>query len=124
MSFHMKNAKARRGLQAAITSLFALVASAAHAEWGGLNMTEGVSILSRKIYGLHMTIFWWCVAIGIAVFGAMIYSLVKFRKSQGRAYEVGKFLSEEERHRLAAELQQLIGGMNQSPALPHSGSPV
>jgi cytochrome c oxidase subunit 2 len=83
MSFHMKNAKARRGLQAAITSLFALVASAAHAEWGGLNMTEGVSILSRKIYGLHMTIFWWCVAIGIAVFGVMIYSLVKFRKSQG-----------------------------------------
>jgi cytochrome c oxidase subunit 2 len=79
----MKNAKARRGLQAAITSLFALVASAAHAEWGGLNMTEGVSILSRKIYGLHMTIFWWCVAIGIAVFGVMIYSLVKFRKSQG-----------------------------------------
>ena len=45
-------------------------------------------------------------------------------ESHGRAYEVGKFLSEEERHRLAAELQQLIGGMNQSPALPHSGSPV
>jgi len=45
-------------------------------------------------------------------------------ESHSRAYEVGKFLSEEERHRLAAELQQLIGGMNQSPALPHSGSPV
>ena len=45
-------------------------------------------------------------------------------ESHGRAYEVGKFLSEEERHRLAAELQQLIGGRNQSPALPHSGSPV
>jgi cytochrome c oxidase subunit 2 len=30
-----------------------------------------------------MLIFWWCVAIGIVVFGAMIYSLVKFRKSQG-----------------------------------------
>jgi uncharacterized membrane protein len=44
-------------------------------------------------------------------------------ESHGRAYEVGKFLSEEERHQLAAELKQLIGGMNQSPALPHSGSP-
>ncbi len=44
-------------------------------------------------------------------------------ESHGRAYEVGKFLSEEERHQLAAKLQQLIGGMNQSPALPHSGSP-
>jgi cytochrome c oxidase subunit 2 len=30
-----------------------------------------------------MTIFWWCVAIGIAVFGVMIYSLVTFRKSKG-----------------------------------------
>jgi cytochrome c oxidase subunit 2 len=83
MSFHMKNAYARLSLKAAFVSLFALLAPAAHADWGGLNMTEGVSILSKEIYGLHMTIFWWCVAIGIVVFGVMIYSLIKFRKSQG-----------------------------------------
>ncbi len=83
MSFHMKNAYARRGLQAAFVSLFTLLASVAHADWGGLNMTEGVSILSKEIYGLHMTIFYWCVAIGVVVFGTMIYSLIKFRKSQG-----------------------------------------
>ena len=83
MSFHMKNAYARRGLQAAFVSLFALLASVAHADWGGLNMTQGVSILSKEIYGLHMTIFYWCVAIGIVVFGVMIYSLIRFRKSQG-----------------------------------------
>jgi len=83
MSFHMKNAKARRVLPAAVASLFAFLASVAHADWGGLNMHEGVTILSRKIYGLHMTIFWWCVAIGVVVFGVMIYSMVKFRKSQG-----------------------------------------
>ena len=83
MSFHMKNAYARRGLQAAFVSLFTLLASVAHADWGGLNMTEGVSILSKEIYGLHMTIFYWCVAIGVVVFGVMIYSLIKFRKSQG-----------------------------------------
>jgi cytochrome c oxidase subunit 2 len=83
MSFQMKNAYARRGLQAAFVSLFALLASVAHADWGGLNMTQGVSILSKEIYGLHMTIFYWCVAIGVVVFGAMIYSLIKFRKSQG-----------------------------------------
>jgi len=82
MSFHMKNALVRRGLSGAAASLFAVMSSVAHAEWG-LNMTQGVSILSKEIYGLHMTIFWWCVAIGIVVFGAMIYSLVKFRKSQG-----------------------------------------
>ncbi|HEU5137866.1 MAG TPA: cytochrome c oxidase subunit II [Steroidobacteraceae bacterium] len=79
----MKNAYARRGIHAAAISLFALLASVAHADWGGLNMTEGVSILSKEIYGLHMEIFYWCVAIGVVVFGVMIYSLVKFRKSQG-----------------------------------------
>jgi uncharacterized membrane protein len=44
-------------------------------------------------------------------------------ESHGRAYEVGKFLTEEERHQLAAALRSRIGGMNQSPALPATGSP-
>jgi uncharacterized membrane protein len=44
-------------------------------------------------------------------------------ESHGRAYEVGKFLTEQERGQLAAELRRLIGGMNQSPALPAAGSP-
>jgi len=44
-------------------------------------------------------------------------------ESHGRSHEVGKFLTEEERRQLAAELKLLIGGMNQSPALPGSGSP-
>jgi cytochrome c oxidase subunit 2 len=83
MSFHMKNRPARRGLQAAAISLFAVMASVAHADWGGLNMPEGVTILSKKIYSLHMLILWICVAIAVVVFGAMIYSIVKFRKSQG-----------------------------------------
>ena len=46
-------------------------------------MTQGVTAISREIYGLHMLIFWICVVIGVVVFGVMIYSLVKFRKSQG-----------------------------------------
>jgi uncharacterized membrane protein len=44
-------------------------------------------------------------------------------ESHGRGREVGKFLTEEERRHLAAELQRLIGDMNQSPELPGSGSP-
>jgi len=83
MSFHMKNRPARRGFQAAALSLFAIAASVAHADWGGLNMPVGVSVLSKKIYGLHMLILWICVAIAVVVFGAMIYSIIKFRKSQG-----------------------------------------
>jgi cytochrome c oxidase subunit 2 len=83
MSFHMKNTHVRRGLQAAAVSLSALLASSvAHAEWK-LNMTEGVTILSRKIYSLHMLIMWICVALAVVVFGVMIYSLMKFRKSTG-----------------------------------------
>jgi len=46
-------------------------------------MTTGVTTLSGEIQSLHMLIFWVCVVIGIAVFGVMIFSLVKFRKSQG-----------------------------------------
>ncbi|HEU4778581.1 MAG TPA: DUF2244 domain-containing protein [Steroidobacteraceae bacterium] len=44
-------------------------------------------------------------------------------ESHGRGYEVGKFLTEEERRQLAAALRLRIGGMNQSPALPAAGSP-
>jgi cytochrome c oxidase subunit 2 len=83
MSFHMKNAKARLAFKAASATLFAALASVAHADWGGLNMPEGVTILSKKIYGLHMLILWICVAIAVVVFGAMIYSMVKFRRSKG-----------------------------------------
>ncbi len=59
-----------------------LTAGNALADWT-LNMPEGVTELSAETYGLHMMVFWWCVAIGFIVFGAMIYSMVKHRKSQG-----------------------------------------
>ena len=49
----------------------------------GYNLPVGVTEISRAIYGLHMEAFWICVLIAVFVFGAMIYSLVKFRKSQG-----------------------------------------
>src|SRR5580704_18156714 len=51
--------------------------------WSQLNMTQGVTAMSRRIYDLHMEIFWICVVIGIVVFGVMIYSIVTFRKSKG-----------------------------------------
>jgi len=48
-----------------------------------LNMRQGVTVLSRDIYDLHMLILWVCVAIGVVVFGLMFYSIFKHRKSAG-----------------------------------------
>lgn len=59
-----------------------LPGSAAFAAWD-LNMPVGVTELSRQIYGLHMLILWVCVIIAVLVFGAIIYSIVKFRHSKG-----------------------------------------
>lgn len=47
------------------------------------NMPRGVTPLSHQIHGLHMTIFWICVVIGIVVFGVLFYSLIMHRKSRG-----------------------------------------
>ena len=70
------------GTAIAATALFALASPAALAAWT-LNMTPGITDISRRVYGLHMLMYWWCVAIAVFVFGWMIYSLVRFRKSQG-----------------------------------------
>jgi len=56
--------------------------TSAHADYA-LNMREGVTATSRSVYDLHMTIFWVCCAIGVVVFGAMIYSMFQHRKSKG-----------------------------------------
>ena len=59
-----------------------LAAGSASADWA-LNMPRGVTELSAATYEIHMIIFWWCVAIAVVVFGAMIYSLYAHRKSRG-----------------------------------------
>jgi cytochrome c oxidase subunit 2 len=73
-----------------IASKIRLATAVAASAWGApalaekaLNMPKGVTELSHKIYDLHMEIFWWCVGIAIVVFGVMIYSIVKFRRSAG-----------------------------------------
>ena len=83
MSFQMKNANARRIIQAASAILFTALGSVAHANWGALNMPEGVTVLSKKIYWLHQLILIICVILAVVVFGAMIYSIIRFRKSKG-----------------------------------------
>jgi cytochrome c oxidase subunit 2 len=59
-----------------------LISSLSHSEWG-LNMTESATAIGREIHGLHMTIFYICVAIAVVVFGIMLYSIIRHRKSLG-----------------------------------------
>ncbi len=47
------------------------------------NMPRGVTDTSQSIFGLHMTIFYICLAIAIIVFGVMFWSIFHHRKSKG-----------------------------------------
>ncbi|MGH8503017.1 MAG: cytochrome c oxidase subunit II [Gammaproteobacteria bacterium] len=53
------------------------------------NMPKGVTEISHQVYGLHMLIFWICVGIGVLVFGAMLYSVIRHRRSKG--YKAAQF---------------------------------
>jgi cytochrome c oxidase subunit 2 len=84
----------RAKLASLVYALAAAAALPAHAEsdpgsgWSQLNLPQGVTDISRKIYDLHMTIFWVCVAIGVVVFGVMIWSMIAYRKSRGAVPDV------------------------------------
>lgn len=69
-------------LAAALGAGLFTVAGPALAEYG-LNMPRGASDYSLDVYNLHMLIFWICTVIGVIVFGAIIYSVIKFRRSKG-----------------------------------------
>lgn len=64
-----------------LAGLFFIV-STVRADWT-VNLTRGVTEISQEIYDLHMVIFWICVAIGILVFGVMLWSVIYHRKSRG-----------------------------------------
>ena len=74
---------ASMSLARSLTALFAVGIAPAIAFADELNMPVGVTSTSREIYDLHMLIFWICVAIGVVVFGAMLYSMIAHRKSVG-----------------------------------------
>ena len=47
------------------------------------NMPEGVTDISKRVFDLHMLIFYICCVIGVLVFSVMAYSMIKHRKSKG-----------------------------------------
>lgn len=72
--------RAKRCMVALSLMLFGNVVSA---DWSAINMTRGVTEISRQVYQLHMIMFMVCVVIGAVVFGVMVYSMIMHRKSLG-----------------------------------------
>ena len=76
-------------LLAATGTASAAAAATAHVSgWGLLNLPRGVTSISKDIYSIHMMAFWVCVAIGVLVFGVMIWSIVFHRKDRGAVADV------------------------------------
>jgi cytochrome c oxidase subunit 2 len=48
-----------------------------------LNMGRGVTTSAQHAYDAHMVALWVCVVIGVIVFGAMAYAMIRFRHSKG-----------------------------------------
>ncbi len=47
------------------------------------NFQEPQSVIAKDVYDQHIMLMWICLAIFIAVFGVMFYSILKHRKSVG-----------------------------------------
>src|SRR5690606_29323603 len=75
--------KTKHWLWPLAAAFLALGALPAQADWSLLNMPEGITEISRQTYGLHMTIIWICVIISLGVFGVLLWSIVRHRKSRG-----------------------------------------
>jgi cytochrome c oxidase subunit II len=88
MMIRAKIAQLAKLTAAFAVSLACTLPARADSGWGLLNMTPGVTEISRNIYALHMEIFWICVIIAAIVFGAMIFSIVTYRKSKGAVADV------------------------------------
>jgi cytochrome c oxidase subunit II len=75
-------------LAAAGAALPAMADESPRGGWGLLNLPVGVTSISKDVYSIHMMAFWVCVAIGVLVFGVMIWSIIFHRRSRGAAADV------------------------------------
>lgn len=72
----------RARLMAGVALVMASLTASAYTETsGGYNLPTGATELAGEVHGLHMLIFYVCCAIGVVVFGAMIYSIIYHRRS-------------------------------------------
>jgi len=79
----MISSKLTRRVSLVVPGLIALLSMPAAQAAYQLNMTEGVTPISKELHSLHMIVFWICVVIGALVFGAMAWSIIHHRKSKG-----------------------------------------
>ena len=63
-------------------SLLTLFSAAASAEWG-MNLRPGVTPVTQEVFDLHMYVLYFVYAIGAAVTGVILWSVVFHRKSRG-----------------------------------------
>ncbi len=67
---------------AIMAAALAGAASPAYADYA-TGLTPGITSTSREIYWLHSLAYWVCVAIGVVVYGAMMWAIARHRKSRG-----------------------------------------
>ena len=63
--------------------LLFLWVGAVQAGYDELNLTQGVTEISREVYDLHMLILWIVTVVGLGVFAVMFWSIFHHRKSRG-----------------------------------------
>lgn len=73
----------RKVIKLSLAVCLTIISASVFAELQPYNMPVGVTDISAKVFDLHMLIFWICVVIGVIVFGVMIISMIKHRKSVG-----------------------------------------
>jgi cytochrome c oxidase subunit II len=63
------------------TALYSGLGMAAAADPYQLNLPEPQTPIAQQIYDLHTLVLWICLVIFVGVFGVMLYSILKHRKS-------------------------------------------
>lgn len=66
-----------------LLGLIAIGASGLLFAQSGYNMPQGVTETSRSVYGLHMLVLIVCAIASVVVYGLIVYSIIRHRKSRG-----------------------------------------
>ncbi len=74
--------KARVGLASLLALSSSCLVAAEEQKYSIWNLRRGVTDVSQEVYDLHMLVVWAMTIVSIIVFGAILYAVVRFRKSK------------------------------------------